>query len=351
MPPRLSILLVTYNAESYIRWCLHALFEQTYQDFDVLVIDNGSEDSTRAVLADYARLRTIHNVNNLGFSRAFNQGFAFVLENNQCTRPDTILFMNPDIIFAPDALTNLMDSLDRHPEADVLCPKLRRFQFRQRVGDGSEREPDFLTVIDSAGIEPTASYRFVSRGEGEVDEGQYDREEFVWGFSGSCMLIRSRALERLKVKTREYFDEDFVMYKEDVDFCARLKRLGSRFLLVPRALGYHYRRIQGATNNLSAWNVVNNARLAFRDKAPLFRFYGYRNQLFFLFKNLSGREWFRKGLCIAWFEFRLTVFYLATNPMLVFRTLRDCVRLFKKLKLKRDLIQEIPEPFMQSCKV
>jgi GT2 family glycosyltransferase len=86
------------------------------------------------------------------------------------------------------------------------------------------------------------SQRHLDRGAGEVDRGQYDREELVFGASGAAACYRRAMLEDVKVDG-EYFDEDFFAYREDADLAWRAQLLGWDCLYVPSAQAWHVRRV------------------------------------------------------------------------------------------------------------
>lgn len=111
-PPRVSVIIPTYNRS----WCLpeaiDSVFSQTFQDMELIVVDDGSTDETPALLSHYGdRLRCLRQVNQ-GVSAARNNGF-------QATDGALIAFLDSDDLWQPDKLTRQVDFFDRQPEAQI----------------------------------------------------------------------------------------------------------------------------------------------------------------------------------------------------------------------------------------
>ena len=70
-----SIILVTYNSERYIKECIGSVFNQSYKNIEVIVIDNNSTDNTKTILKNYTKIKIIENKKNTGFAEANNQGY------------------------------------------------------------------------------------------------------------------------------------------------------------------------------------------------------------------------------------------------------------------------------------
>jgi GT2 family glycosyltransferase len=88
----------------------------------------------------------------------------------------------------------------------------------------------------------TPNQRHLDRGSGEIDMGQYERREYVFGASGAAAFYRRAMLEDIQNRNG-YFDESFFAYREDADLAWRAQWMGWRCLYVPEAKGYHVRRV------------------------------------------------------------------------------------------------------------
>jgi len=217
---KVSIIIVTYNSENDLQKLLPSLVSQTHKDFEIVVIDNNSQDCSIELVKNYfPEAKIIKNPENLGFAHAVNQGI-------KVSSGEFILLLNPDTMLKENFIENLVKKLKEHPEAGGACGKLLS-------EDGKK--------IDSAGIFFSPFLRHFDRGQGDLPE-RYNWEAYVFGISGAAALFRRKMLEDVRVD-EEYFDSSFFAYREDADLCWRAQLLGWKFLYVPSAIGYHRRRV------------------------------------------------------------------------------------------------------------
>lgn len=214
--PAVSVIVVTWNRQDLLRACLLSLQQQTFRDFEIIVVDNGSNDGSLAMLrsAPFEAVRTIENAENRGFCAANNQGIA-------AARGRFIALLNNDAEAEPDWLRQLVAALD--PEADVGMAASKILTWEDRG------------IIDKAAhlIYPDGQNR--GRGTGQRDQGQYDRlEEAAWP-DGCAALYRRSMLEQIGG-----FDEDFFAYADDAELGLRARIAGWRCLYVPAAVVYHH---------------------------------------------------------------------------------------------------------------
>jgi GT2 family glycosyltransferase len=227
VPPIVSAIITTYNSANSIEACLSSLLQQQYP-LEVIVIDNASSDNTRDLLSKFhERAKLIFNEQNVGFAAAQNQGFS---EANG----DWLLSLNPDVILNPDFVAKLIANTGADPKVGTLCGKLLRWQ----PGSADERS----RVIDSAGIYFTRNLRHFDRGAEQLDRGQYDHSEYVFGATGAAALYRREMIRDVSVEG-QFFDEDFFAYREDADLAWRAQLMGWRCFYVPTAVAWHVRRV------------------------------------------------------------------------------------------------------------
>jgi GT2 family glycosyltransferase len=229
-----SILIITYNSEKFLKTCLESALQQDCPDLEIIIVDNASSDGTRSVLREFeTRLRVIYNNTNRGFAAGQNQAIAQ-------SRGDWLFSLNPDVILKPDFLSTLLAAEGQVPPArsreriGALCGKLLRW----KPGASEERSD----TIDSTGIYFRRNLRHLDRGSDELDRGQYERREYVIGATGAAALYRRTMIEDISVGG-DFFDEDFFAYREDADLAWRAQLMGWSCLYVPEAVAWHVRRV------------------------------------------------------------------------------------------------------------
>lgn len=216
-PARLTLAIPNYNGRHLLQAMLPSLAAQTYRDFEIVVVDDCSEDDSLAYLrAHRPEVRVVARGERRGVTAAMNA----CLQAAAARGSDLVGLFNNDMELEPGCLAELVAELDRHPEIGSVTPKMLDF---------AERD-----VLDGAG--DLLSWRGGGRrrGHGERDAGQYDSPEEVFGPCGGAALYRRSALERVGG-----FDEDYFAYYEDIDWAFRAQLAGIRCRYVPGAVLYH----------------------------------------------------------------------------------------------------------------
>ncbi len=227
MSAQVLISIVSYNSARHLKTCLSSLERQTFKNFTISLWDNASKDETSDVIEE--RRSILNHVQfsekNVGFCAAHNRLIASMAS-------EYVLVLNPDIILDPRFLEILIGNMDPDPRAGSATGKLLRWMDT----------PASPKILDSTGIYLTRNQRHFDRGSNEIDNGQYDSDEYVFGASGAAALYRRTMLEEVR-EGAEYFDERFFAYREDVDLAWRAQWMGWRCLYVPEAKAFHERRV------------------------------------------------------------------------------------------------------------
>jgi N-acetylglucosaminyl-diphospho-decaprenol L-rhamnosyltransferase len=223
MTTKLSIVVVTYSPGDSLDAFLDSLADATSAELDVVLADNGSSDGSVKRAQQRSRVRVVPTGGNLGYGGGANVGVAQ-------TDTELVLISNPDIVWRPRALDELIDATARWPQAGAFGPLI--------LTPAGEIYPSARTVPS------------LGRGTGHAVFGwwwpsnpwtqAYRRERGApvegptgW-LSGSCLLVRRPAFDAVGG-----FDPDYFMYFEDVDFGERLGKLGWQSVYVPRAVVEH----------------------------------------------------------------------------------------------------------------
>lgn len=232
---RVAINIVTYNSAGIIDACLASVFRQEYRDFSVMVIDNGSQDSTVETLDRWQKhdVRVLTNDANLYYSRAHNYGI-------RETDSEFVVTLNPDVIIRSDFLTHVVQAFERSPRIGSVNGKLLLLDSTQTNFDLVSALPLDEMLIDSAGLMMYRSRRPFLRGNRKPGGTHCLEPRYIFGADGACAAYRRTMLDDTVIEG-EYFDNDFVIYREDVDLAWRAQLYGWDAYYVPQAVGYHVR--------------------------------------------------------------------------------------------------------------
>ena len=212
--PKASLIIPNWNGALWLPGCLEALKGQSYQDFHVLLVDNGSTDeSIELAKKHYPRIEIIVLKQNIGFAAAVNVG----IRNSQS---DYIALLNADTIPKPDWLLNLVRTMETSsPEVGSLASKMLDMSNPDIIENGG----DILTWQGAA----------IKRGHG-FSADEFNRLEDIFSPCAGAALYRRSYFETLGG-----FDECFFAYLEDVDLGLRGRLLGYCCLFVPTAEVIH----------------------------------------------------------------------------------------------------------------
>ena len=227
----IAAVLVNYNAGPELRLALQSIVEEMgATPWEAVVVDNASSDGSDVIANEFgSHVHLIRNTENVGFSRAVNQGIA-------TSRAPLLLVMNPDCRLNPGAMTALKAELERYPHCAIVGPKILN---PDGTVQGSARgDPDMLTGLFGRTTLLRRLFPGLSISQRNVKtvEAMHSGETSVvvdW-LSGACMLARRDALVAVSG-----FDERYFLYWEDADLCRRLRARGYEVRYVPRAVAVH----------------------------------------------------------------------------------------------------------------
>jgi GT2 family glycosyltransferase len=293
-PPLVSVSLVTYNAARWLDACLSSLVAQRHPSIEILVLDNGSTDGTaerlEAAVAAHPAMRLVISRTNLGYAGGHNRAIAD-------SRGEFVCLLNQDIVLDPDFLGTALAAFD--------SPTVGSVQGRLRwLSPDLER----TNLIDSTGLQINRSRRVTSRGQGSPDGPQYDAAGLLFGVDGACPVYRRSALEDVQL-AGEYLDEDFFMYKEDVDLAWRLLLRGWDAAYAPGAVAWHARGA-GESAARTAWQVIQHRR-----RIPTWvKRLSWRNQRLMQIKNEDASLVVRDLPRVIWHEVAAFAYLVVSNP-------------------------------------
>jgi GT2 family glycosyltransferase len=240
-----SVIIPSLDGEKLLPVALESLQDQTFQDFDVVVVDNGSKDRSLELLKScYPSVKVVALQRNLGFAGAVNRGI-------EASAGEFVAVLNNDVEAHPRWLEELRAALIEHAEAGSAGPKMLRYFERNQIN------------ILGLRLNRTGEIELV--GAGEDDHGQYDQARYVFGVSAGAALYRRKMLDEIGL-----FDEEFFANHEDVDLAFRAQLAGYKALYVPSALAYH---MVGST---------------IRRRRYLPTYLNNRNKILFFWKNMPG---------------------------------------------------------------
>src|SRR6266496_2556266 len=201
-----AVVLIGLNSCNYVRGALKSLLAAQWRDctYELIYVDNGSRDNTRAMLAEFPQVRTIFNDRNLGFCKAGNQAAAIADSRY-------LFFLNDDTLVIGDAICLLKEFLDSTPEAAPV----RAYVYKDEVRAGVPFVVDWV--------------------------------------SAAAMMVRREAFDRAGGLVEDYY------YFHESVFCDRIHKAGGKNYLLPQSKIIHYEGKGSGPRPLASriWHVKN----------------------------------------------------------------------------------------------
>jgi GT2 family glycosyltransferase len=214
-PVDLSVIVVTWNSEAWLRRCLRSVFaEKGELQVEVIMVDNASSDrSAQVAMNEFSGVRIVQNQSNLGFAAAVNRGIAVSTGRYVC-------LLNPDTELTDHALERMVEAMDRDPGIGVMGPHLlnedKSTQASVRRFPTGADQTLILSKLHLLFRDSNALNRYLMRGF------DYKRTQDVDQVMGACFMIRRETIDQVGV-----FDETFFIWFEEVDYCRRVKETSS----------------------------------------------------------------------------------------------------------------------------
>lgn len=224
---QISIIIVNYNGKSHLEKCLESLSKITYENTEIIIIDNNSSDGSIEFLEkNYPHIKTKKLEKNLGFAYPNNIGA-------KIANGDLLLFLNNDTIVTPNFLVELVKTINSNPTI-AICQS-----FLLKPDNTIDSSGDFVDTLGRA---------FSSR----IKQPVFQK---ILSARGASMLMKKEIFFKLGG-----FDENFFVSFEDVDLGWRANIAGYDVVLSPKSLVYHLgsQTIKNLNNEVQFHGVKNS---------------------------------------------------------------------------------------------
>lgn len=221
---KVCILLLNWNNSDETLRCMESLKKVEYSNFEVVVVDNGSNDNSVQVLENFKKqtsqykITILLNEQNLGFGGGNNAGIEYATEHDA----DYILILNNDTTVAPDFLDKLVVEAEKDAKTGLVIPTIYFMDPHNLVWFGGKTKFKWHKMTKAAVVPLFKKEKPKNTMPVKIDFA-----------TGACMLVKREVLE----KTRFY--PPYFLYFEDVDLSFKIKKAGHDLLWVPDAKIWH----------------------------------------------------------------------------------------------------------------
>jgi GT2 family glycosyltransferase len=221
MQELVAIIVLNWNGSPITIDCLKSLLQISYNNFKVILVDNGSNDNSLASFEAFGHANLIDIVSlpeNLGFTGGNIKGLEFCFSKYQ---PSYVLLLNNDTIVEKEFLSSMVHRIKSVPKCYAVVPKILYFDEPEKIWFAGGSISGLTGVVKHYGIN-------------QLDSGQYDVSRETSFMNGCCALISVEAIQKIG-----FLDNRFFANSEDVDYSLRITKSGHCIYYDSRAVVYH----------------------------------------------------------------------------------------------------------------
>jgi len=213
----ISVVIVTFNGEKFIRQNLESLYKQTLPPGEIIVVDNVSSDNTLDIVArEFKGVKVIRNRKNYHYARAVNIGV-------KAARGDLVIILNQDIVLKEDFVEMLYRRYDREESKEAAAGIVPQICFNK-----------LRTFINGIGNFVTEKSWGSDNYFGVVDIGQFEELKYVSSACFGAIMVTKAGWEKVGP-----LDKKYKSFYEDADWSMRTHLQGMNLLAAPQAIAYH----------------------------------------------------------------------------------------------------------------
>ena len=274
--PSVAIILVNWNSYDFSVNCINSLNKCNYTNFKIILVDNGSKDSSLDKLSSqFKDIHFIKNKSNLGFTGANNIGISKALKDNF----DYVMLLNNDTLVKKDFLKHLIDRFKNDDKLGAIQPLICQMNNPDKIWNAGGK---FLRLIGLPVV--------LGKGKKLTNNGLI--KNYTDWISGCCIMLKSKIINDVGL-----LDNSFFAYFEDVDWSLRIKEAGYFLGIETKSIIYHYE--SGSSKSKS--NIEGNLD-------PMIHYYNFRNHIKLIKKH---KKYFGTifPYCFQIFKFLVFSFY------------------------------------------
>jgi GT2 family glycosyltransferase len=217
--PLVYIIILNWNGFKDTIECINSLKKINYNNYKILLIDNASSnESVKILKSKFPKIKLIVNKNNLGFSGGCNVGIKYALEDNA----DYVLLLNNDTYVDKNFLSELIKVSTLNKNIGVISPFIYYADNPKEIWSSGS----FLNRNNT--------WPFRDDNQHKQDIGQYKKLRYVEFITGCSMLIKRKVFD-----TIGFYNDEYFLYFEDMDFCIRARKKGFKLCTVPQSKVWH----------------------------------------------------------------------------------------------------------------
>ncbi len=290
-----AIIIINWNSYDCTRDCIQSLQGMTFNNYDIILVDNDSKDKSGERLnAEYPYITYLKLSENRGFTGGNNYGMNYSINRNYTYT----LLLNNDTFVEPDFLEVLVGYMKEHPAVGAIQPKIYFNHDRTLLWNGG------------SWFNPWIGNDYVEGTNRKFSKTSEILKEPDW-LTGCAFLVRNAVISSVGL-----LDESLFMYYEDVDYSFRIKNEGYSLIYHPQSVVYH---IAGASTR-----AKEKGKEGFLD--PKVHYYLIRNKIWLLKKYIKPLHWISAVVINALYLTGVLAYFLLNRRFLKFKTALSAIK-------------------------
>jgi GT2 family glycosyltransferase len=242
-----SIITINFNQALVTNQLLESLSKVAWPNVEILVVDNGSQESDfNRLESSYSNVRIIRSHSNLGFAGGNNLGI-------KDAKGKYILLLNNDTIVEPNFIDPLIYRIENEENVGVVCPKIKYFDNPDTIQYAGFSKMNKITL------------RMHAIGYKQKDKGQYNKPAETHFAHGCALMSKRDVIQKAGLMPEQYF-----LYYEEQDWSLKIRQAGYKIWYEPESIVYH------------------KESLSVQKGSPLKTYFLNRNRILFMRRNIKG---------------------------------------------------------------
>jgi GT2 family glycosyltransferase len=257
---KVAIIIVNWNGVRFLEDCFNAIYSQSFKNFDIYLVDNGSIDSSiNFVKNNFSKVKIIALEKNTGFAKGNNIGIKEVLKDSDV---DYIACLNNDTIVYSNWLEELLKTAKKDEMIGAVSSKAY-FDDKKTIQNAGLKFYKVLQSNKKGGIS-------IGFGLNDKEAPELSKDIKIFAAGGVAPLYKRKVLEKLLKRDGEIFDEDFFAYAEDYDLGFRINGLGYKSFLSANAKLIHlHSKTGGVASPFKSYYCERNSILTAIKNLPV----------------------------------------------------------------------------------
>ena len=274
---KVSVIILTCNGIKHIFNCLESVYKSTYQNYEVIVVDNGSRDGTPELInKEFPQVKLILNKKNFGFTGGNNIGIEQVTG-------DVVFLLNDDTKIHPDLINTLVEELESSSEIGIVGPKIYFMNEPEKIWFAGGKIDWIKSDSFHLGRDLTDK-ELINDLKKEVD--------FI---TGCALMIKREVIEKI-----DLLDNRFFAFYEDADWCKKAKKAGYKVVYIPFGGVWHIKSatasrifLDDLKSQIKGENIIRRINIYFKMiiryifNRNMQKYRIYRNRFIFFMRHAS----------------------------------------------------------------